>query len=84
MELFINECSHLTQCQTRILRSISIMQPSDLYLFGGESGTGKTMSLLSALSMTSKIANNNLRIVFVSPNAKMLGSVLEMFLLAHR
>ena len=54
------------------------MQPSDLQLFGGESGTGKTMTLLSALNMASKISQANHRIIFLSPNAKMLQNVLEI------
>ena len=76
MELFVNANDKLTNCQLRILRSISIMQPSDLYLFGGESGTGKTMTLLSAINMVSRVSQQNLRIVFVAPNAKMLSNVL--------
>lgn len=54
------------------------MQPSDLYLFGGESGTGKTLTLLSALNMVSKVAHQKMRIVYVSPTAKMLASVLKL------
>ena len=55
MEMYINGIEKLTNCQTRVLKSISIMQPSDLYLFGGEAGTGKTLTLLSAVNMISKV-----------------------------
>lgn len=53
------------------------MQPSDIYLFGGESGTGKTLTMLNAINMAAKVTQN-VRILFLSPNAQMLSNVLQM------
>ena len=77
MELFINANDKLSNCQQRALRSISIMQPSDLYLIGGESGTGKTMALLNAANMTSRVGQK-VRVLYVAPTAQMLSNVLQM------
>ena len=77
MELFVNANDKLTNCQQRVLKAVSIMQPSDLYLFGGESGTGKTMTLLSAVNMACK-SNQSVRILYVAPTTQMLSNVLQM------
>ena len=54
MEIFINSNERLTNCQTRVLKSVSIMQPGDLLLLGGESGTGKTATLINAANVLAK------------------------------
>ena len=56
MELYINNNEKLSLCQTRTLRAVSIMQPSDIHLFGGESGTGKTMTMLCVLAMLANVS----------------------------
>lgn len=73
--MFVNGHDKLTSCQQRVLRSISIMQPSDLYLFGGESGTGKTLTLFTAMNMVCK-SNPHVRLLYIAPNAKMLENAL--------
>ena len=76
MELFVNEKDDLAQCQTRILRSVSIMQPSDIALIGGESGTGKTLTCLNIVTMTAKVPSA--RVVFCSPNSRILSETLKI------
>lgn len=77
MELYVNGTDKLSNCQARVLRSISIMQPSDLYLFGGESGTGKTLTMLSALTMVSKVSVPGVKALYVSPTAQTLGHTIK-------
>mmetsp|Transcript_45186 Transcript_45186/g.59934 ORF Transcript_45186/g.59934 Transcript_45186/m.59934 type:complete len:151 (+) Transcript_45186:1162-1614(+) len=76
MELYINSTEKLINCQTRVLRAISIMQASDLFLFGGEAGMGKTLTLLSAMTMVSKVSGT-LKAVYLSPTAKSLSHTLR-------
>ena len=76
MELFVNEKDALAQCQTRILRSVSIMQPSDIALIGGESGTGKTLTCLNIVTMTAKVPAT--RVIFCTPNSRILAETLKI------
>ena len=52
------------------------MQPSDIALIGGESGTGKTMTCLNILTMTAKVPSA--RVIFCSPNSQMLSETLKI------
>lgn len=77
MEIFINESQNLSQCQTRALRQISIMQPSDIMVINGAHGTGKTIVCLNAATMALKI-NDESRILLCCPNKTALIGMLEL------
>lgn len=77
MELFVNECKTLSQCQSRALRQISIMQPSDILLLNGAHGTGKTITCLNAASMALKISDESRIVVCCNDQNALLG-MLEL------
>lgn len=52
------------------------MQPSDIALIGGESGTGKTLTCLNIVTMTAKVPSA--RVIFCSPNSRMMAETLKM------
>ena len=77
MELFVNESELLSQCQTRALKQISIMQPSDILVINGAHGTGKTVACLNAASMALKI-NDDSRVVICCPTQTLLVGVMDL------
>ena len=52
------------------------MQPSDIVLIGGESGTGKTFACLNIATMVANLQDRKL--VYCSPNSRMLTETLTL------
>ena len=52
------------------------MQPSDIILIGGESGTGKTFTCLNIATMIANLQDGKL--VYCAPNSRMLEETLNL------
>ena len=53
------------------------MQPSDVMLLNGASGTGKTIACLNAACMTMKISDES-RVIICVPSACMVIGILDL------
>ena len=52
------------------------MQPSDIVLIGGESGTGKTFTCLNIATMIANLKDGKL--VYCAPNSRILAETLNL------